>query len=426
MELRINPKVQKVKESATLAINEKALAMRATEDKLVHFGFGQSPFAVHPLIIKALQNNSHRKAYLPSLGLAELRANIATYYNARGYDWDIQNIAIGPGSKELLFDLLYLLQGPLLLPVPSWVSYYPQAQLVGKDVLPVFSSAEYSYKITPSSLQKTLNNSGARNHEQLLLLLNSPNNPAGTAYTAEELEHLAALIKQYNIVVIADEIYGEVYFDDSCKKAPSITSYLPEQTIVTSGLSKAFSAGGYRLGFSAFPATLANQIIKPLKALISETFSCVSTPIQYAAVVAYSDNPQINQYTKDCNYIHRLMSSYIRKRLVEHQIICPQGVGGFYLFPDFNSRKEELQLRGINNSLDLCKVILDEAKVALLPAQDFGMAADSYACRLATVDYDGEKLMKALLEGASDEELITFAPKIKQGCTALTDWIEKL
>ncbi|MCH9664776.1 MAG: aminotransferase class I/II-fold pyridoxal phosphate-dependent enzyme, partial [Gammaproteobacteria bacterium] len=140
MHIKINDRISGVKESATLAINERAMALREQGKTIFHFGFGQSPFPVHPLIVDALIANSHRKAYLPTLGLPELRANLATYYSNRGYAWEPQHIVVGPGSKELLFDLFYLLSGVLLLPVPSWVSYYPQAHLVGKDVVPVASN----------------------------------------------------------------------------------------------------------------------------------------------------------------------------------------------------------------------------------------------------------------------------------------------
>ena len=424
MKVYVNPRLQKVKESATLAINEKAVKLRSQGQDIVHFGFGQSPFAVHPLIIEALQNNSHHKAYLPTLGLAELRDNIAAYYNKRGYDWQASNIVIGPGSKELLFDLLYLLQGTLLLPAPSWVSYYPQAQLVGKEVVHVVSRSDNGYKITPKELQQALDSPQARDSEQLILLLNSPNNPVGSSYSSTELQELASIVKQHNIIVIADEIYAEVYFGE--EPPPSIYSFLPQQTIVTSGLSKSFSAGGYRLGFTAIPPAIAEQILKPLSALISETFSCVSAPIQHAAVVAYSDNPQINQYIHDCNRIHGLMSSYIRGRLVEYKIGCPVGTGSFYLFPDFNNWTQQLQERGIKDSPSLCAAILDEAAVTLLPAQDFGLPASDYACRLATVDYDGVILMEALQEGASDTELLALAPKVSQGCDRLGEWVAKL
>ena len=424
MKVYVNPRLQKVKESATLAINEKAVKLRSQGQDIVHFGFGQSPFAVHPLIIKALQNNSHHKAYLPTLGLAELRDNIAAYYSKRGYDWQASNIVIGPGSKELLFDLLYLLKGTLLLPAPSWVSYYPQAQLVGKDVVPVVSRSDNGYKITPKELQQALDSPQARDSEQLILLLNSPNNPVGNSYNSAELQELASIAKQNNIIVIADEIYAEVYFGE--ESPPSIYSFLPQQTIVTSGLSKSFSAGGYRLGFTAIPPAIAEQILKPLSALISETFSCVSAPIQHAAVVAYSDNPQINQYIHDCNRIHGLMSSYIRGRLVEYKIGCPEGTGSFYLFPDFNNWTQQLQERGIKDSPSLCAAILDEAAVTLLPAQDFGLPANDYVCRLATVDYDGVILMEALQEGASDAELLALAPKVSQGCDRLGEWVAKL
>lgn len=426
MQLKVNSRIGGVKESATLAINERAMALRRQGKEVFHFGFGQSPFPVHPLIVDSLVANSHRKAYLPTLGLPELRNNISSYYGkkSRGYAWQAENIIIGPGSKELLFDLFYLLEGVLLLPVPSWVSYYPQAQLVGKQVVPVGSDA--NYKITAADLNEAVSKASALGHdaEQLILLLNSPNNPSGSAYADKELQELADIARQHNIIIIADEIYAEVCYDSAI--APSIYKYIPENTIVTAGLSKSFSAGGYRLGFAALPPQIAEQLIDGFKAMISETFSCVSAPIQYAAVVAYSDNPEINAYVQQCNQIHRIISRHIQKLLMEKNIICPVAEGAFYLFPDFNQYKQQLLSRSIGDSATLCERILDEAGVALLPAQDFGFSSNYYACRLATVDYDGAQLMQAKKQGASDTELLALAPNITGGCVALGEWVAEL
>lgn len=422
MTLKINPTIDNLKESATLAINQQALQLRREGKDLVHFGFGQSPFPVHPKIVHQLANDSHRKEYLPTFGLPQLRDNIASYYGKRGYNWQADNIAIGPGSKELLFDLMYILSGSLLLPVPSWVSYYPQAQLVGKNVIPVMTSYDNDYKITPESLLDAC--AGVKSGEQLTLLLNSPNNPAGNVYSEEELSKLADVIRDKSIIVISDEIYGEVCFEDTI--APSIASYIPANTLVTSGLSKSFSAGGYRLGFLAMPQQLALQIREGLKTLISETYSCVATPIQYAAVIAYSDDQEINQYVQSCNQIHKLMAKYIQQRLADYSINCPMSGGAFYLFPDFNYYQDALQQRGIINNLEMCNVLLAEAGVALLPAVDFGLPPNYYGCRLATVDYDGTTLIKAKQHGATDEELLALAPNIAKGCDYLGEWVAKL
>ena len=424
MHIKINDRISGVKESATLAINERAMALREQGKTIFHFGFGQSPFPVHPLIVKALIANSHRKAYLPTLGLPELRANLATYYSNRGYAWEPQHIVIGPGSKELLFDLFYLLSGVLLLPVPSWVSYYPQAHLVGKDVVPVASNSHY--KITPDALIESVAKARSlgKSGEQLILLLNSPNNPSGGAYAEEELKALAEVARQNDIIIIADEIYAEVSYDSDI--APSIYKYIPENTIVTGGLSKAFSAGGYRLGFLAMPPQISEQLSSGLKAMISETFSCVSAPIQYAAVTAYSDNSEINEYVQLCSEIHRIMGRHIQKLLLEYNINCPDIMGAFYLFPDFNQYKEQLLMRSIKDSMTLCERILEEAGVALLPAQDFGLPADYYACRLASVDYDGEMLIESKKIGASDAELVELAPNVTKGCVALGEWVAQL
>lgn len=151
----LNPLVLSLKESATLAINLKALKLRQQGENIVHFGFGQSPFPVPEIIQEALRNNADKKDYLPTQGLPELCEAVATFYREQfGYDFKPHEVCIGPGSKELIFQIFYLMEGPLLVPVPSWVSYGPQAALRGKEIIPIQTSRENNYRITPDSWTK--------------------------------------------------------------------------------------------------------------------------------------------------------------------------------------------------------------------------------------------------------------------------------
>ena len=323
MIVKINPKVERVRQSATLAINQRALEMRAAGQKITHFGFGQSPFPVHPAIRSELEAHSDKKAYLPTFGLPKLRAAIATYFSKRGYEWEAENMIIGPGSKELLFDLMLVLEGALLLPAPCWVSYHPQAQLIGKLTLPIRSDFKSGYRLSLDALEDAVAAADKAGERQKLLLINSPSNPLGTVFADDELRALARFADKHGLLILSDEIYAQVSFNKG-KGMPGISAYAPERTIVTSGLSKAFSAGGYRLGFAFVPPALS-EMMPALAALISETFSCVSSPIQYAACRAYSDDTEINHYLEECTRIHGMVARYVCGRLTEGGLDCFAG-----------------------------------------------------------------------------------------------------
>ncbi len=443
MIVKINPKVERVRQSATLAINQRALQMRAAGQKITHFGFGQSPFPVHPAIRSELEAHSDKKEYQPTFGLPKLRAAIAAYFSKRGYEWEAENIIVGPGSKELLFDLMLVLEGALLLPAPCWVSYHPQAQLIGKLTLPVRGDFKSGYRLSLDALEDAIEAANKAGEDQKLLLINSPSNPLGTVFADDELRALARFADKHGLFILSDEIYAQVSFDG--KGMPGISAYAPERTIVTSGLSKAFSAGGYRLGFAFVPPALS-EMMPALAALISETFSCVSSPIQYAACRAYSDDAEINRYLEECTRIHGMVARYVCGRLTEGGLDCLPAAGGFYLFPDFNRHAAALRARGIADSRTLCDVLLEEAGVVLLPAEDFGMPPDCFAVRLATVDYEGGAMLERLREigeyaakdaseGAAKDAaksiadpnaLMSAAPNVVRGCDALVNWLQRL
>ena len=151
----LNPLVLSLKESATLAINLKAIGLRESGKKVHHFGFGQSPFPVPEAIQEALRKNADKKDYLPTQGLPELCEAVADFYRKRfQYNFTAENVCVGPGSKELIFQTLYLMEGPLLVPAPSWVSYGPQAALRGKEIVQIPTKRENGYRLQVEELDR--------------------------------------------------------------------------------------------------------------------------------------------------------------------------------------------------------------------------------------------------------------------------------
>ena len=423
----INPRLAGLRESATLAMNQKSRALRAAGREVALFGFGESPFAVHPKMQAALAAAAGEKSYLPALGLPRLREAVAAHHRrATGLDFSAARIAVAPGSKEAIFHLLYALAGPLILPLPAWVSYAPQARLLGKTTLAVETDYASGYKIDPARLDSVLAQAGA---PQSVMILTSPNNPSGQGYAESEWREIAAVCRRRNVFVIADEIYAELTFSDSDSIAPSLAVHCPERVVVTGGLSKSRAAGGWRLGFAAAASPRLDNVFAALAALISETYSCVCAPLQHAAIVAYEDD-EIFAYARDCAALLRSVLEWTRGRLTAAGIRCLPAAGGFYLYPDFSPFADRLRARGIDSATALCAVLLDEAGVALLPAEDFGGAADSFAVRLAAVDFDGAALYRAFRQSGDADIAARRAteriPNVAAGCERLRAWLDGL
>jgi|TARA_B100001964_G_C14181994_1_gene576721 aspartate/methionine/tyrosine aminotransferase len=416
----IQPQILNLKESATLSINQKALSMRKEGVDICHLGFGESPFPVPEIMVEALKQYSSRKNYLPGMGLPELRDAAASVFHSE-YELDSsrENTVVGPGSKELIFHLLMLLEGPFIIPAPSWVSYGPQAHILSKPVHTVSTERKDSYRLQAGELNEVCKNLGTG---QKILILNNPCNPTGAVYPPQELEELAQVCRDQNVVVISDEIYALIDF--SGRKFVSISKFYPEGTLVTGGLSKAFSAGGWRLGLTFVPKAMSS-LIKPWNALISETYSCVSAPIQYGALAAFENFEEIRPRIDQCCTIHSLAGSYLHRRFIKMNLNCPKPEGAFYLFPDFQNHREGLSKRGIFNCGELVEDLLKRSKVAVLPGNDFFMDSENLCVRVASVDYSGPDVLKHFqgLENCSDAWVEKQMPNLKLACDRIQDWI---
>ncbi|MCA9695173.1 MAG: aminotransferase class I/II-fold pyridoxal phosphate-dependent enzyme, partial [Myxococcales bacterium] len=237
-DIHLNLNVRGLTASATLAINERSAALVAEGRRVYRLGLGQSPFPVPELVVEALRANAHQKDYLNVRGLAELRAAVADYHRRRSQTpATSEDVLIGPGSKELMFLIQLVYYGDLVVPIPSWVSYEPQAQIIGRHVRWIRTRREDHWLLQPEELERLCAQDPKRPR---LLILNYPNNPTGVSYDKETLAALAEVAARYQIVLLSDEIYGELHHRD---EHHSIAEYYPEGTIVSTGLSKWCGAG---------------------------------------------------------------------------------------------------------------------------------------------------------------------------------------
>ncbi len=401
--------VKDLKLSATLRMNEISRDLESKGKKVFKFGFGQSPFQVPDDVVSELKNNAYQNKYLSMQGLPELREAIAKFVSLKkNYAYKAENILIGPGTKELMFLLHILFDGDVLLPTPSWVSYEPQAILGRNKVHWIETTREKNWFPTAEDIEKVISKNKEKNY---LLFLNSPNNPSGQI--CENLKEISELVKKNNILVLSDEIYSELSFQDNFK---SISNFCPEQTIISNGLSKWCGAGGWRLGHFVIPNELT-KLKNSLKVLASETFSAVSAPIQYAAIAAYKNDHSL--YLNNSREILKLVGEYVYDNLKSNKVLINKPQGGFYIMPEFLDKK-------FKNSEEMCANLLNDTGVAILPGSDFGFSKDRLIARLSFTDFDGENFMDNLSKQKKlDYNLINkFAPKIVEGTKRLKSWVE--
>ncbi len=441
--LALASSLQEMASSPTLAINEVVAARRAAGRKTIHLGFGEASFPLHPLLNEAMARAAKHTGYAPVAGIPSLRKAIAAYLErTRGLAFTPDQIIVAPGSKPLLYTLLQALEGDLLLPVPSWVSYAPHARLAGRRVIPVETGASDHHRLTPQTLSETLARARFEGANPRILIVNTPGNPTGSMFSGEDTQAIAHWSRERGITLISDEIYAELAHGWRAHVSPA--QFYPEGCIVTGGLSKAFSAGGWRLGYAALPGgTASKQLMASLRALASEIWSSATTPVQEAAVVAYSSTAELTSYVKASARIHAYAVSRLYETLAEAGALCPRPAGGFYLYPDFAPWRDALLERGVTTSEQLAHYLLDHWDIAALPGTAFGEPPQALRLRLATsmlytlaeaeTENEREEVLWAMLaqaekwpEGDAHNEMAIEMPALEQARTSLRAFIASL
>ena len=406
----IKKEIRQLKPSATLAINEESNRLKKNGKKVFMFGFGQSPFPIPEPLVSELKSNASKNKYLPMQGLKDLRVSIASSLNKNGNNFNSENIIVGPGTKELMLLTQIAFDGEILLPAPSWVSYQPQGLIAKNKVHWINTSSSSNWFPTAENLENKIKNIKSKN---LMLFINSPNNPTGT--NCKNLKEISEVAEKYKLIILSDEIYSKLTFNGYYE---SISKYYPKKTIISSGLSKWCGAGGWRLGFFAIPEEL-NQLKDSLKILCSESFTSVSAPVQYAAIEAYKGDH--SEYLKKVNKILSFTANYVYENLKSNSIEVSKPEGGFYLFPEFINAK-------FLSSSEMCSDILSKTGVALLPGSDFGLDPKKMIARLSYTDFDGVNFLKNTSgsKNLDEGDLKKYAPNIVEGVHKLKEWSNNL
>ena len=370
--------------SPTLAINEAVSRRRAEGRETIHLGFGEATFPLHPVLREALAGAIERTSYAPVAGVLRLREAIAGYIErTRGVQCRAEQVVVGPGSKPLIYALLQVLDGDVLVPRPSWVSYAPQARLAGRRVVAVETDPGDQLRLTPDALADAASRARASGADPRILIVNSPSNPTGGMFAREDVAAMTVWARAAGVTIISDEIYAELAHGWRSHISPA--RLYPEGSIITGGLSKAFSAGGWRLGYAILPdGERGEQLDRAVRALASEIWSAAATPIEEAAVAAFASNPDLEAYVRRAARLHGHVTHALHRALLDLDIACPKPAGAFYLYPDLAAWRTPLARLGVITSPQLAQYLLDEWDIATLPGTAFGEEPEILRLRLAT------------------------------------------
>lgn len=374
--MKIADRVNIVTPSLTLAISAKAKAMKAEGIDICSFSAGEPDFdtPVHIREAAKLALDQGKTRYGPTAGEPKLREAIAQKFQRdSGLNYQSTNVIVTNGGKHSIFNLVLALVNPgdeVIIPAPYWVSYPEMVKIAGGKPVIVPTTAETGYKITPAQLRSAIT------EKTKLFVLNSPSNPTGMVYSLSELEELAAIIVEKDILVVSDEIYEKIVYDDT--KHFSIASLNPEiyrRTLISNGFAKAYAMTGWRVGYLVG----AEEIIKACNLIQDHATSNVCTFAQYGAIAALNG---------DQGCVEVMRQSFAERRGIIYDLInaipgisCCQPQGAFYMFVNISQT-------GLN-SLDFCNGLLQTQQVAVIPGIAFGddhHIRISYATDLPTIE----------------------------------------
>ncbi len=415
--------------SPTLAVHQDMSQKIKRSEEVFALGFGGNPLPPPEVLTKAYESHIHKNYYPPVAGIPELQESLCGYLK-KHYNLNISpdGVFIFPGSKEALYQTLQVLQGDLLLPQGSWVSYEPQGGILGKKVHWLPTSFADDYKLVSKVLETGCLSLGS---EQKLLILNSPNNPISHVYNIQELKRIAEVCDRQNVITIFDSIYGHPKDYDG-HEYKTLAHICPHRTLLTGGLSKVFSGGGWRLGFLAVPSELdpKGDLKRSLSFLMSETISGVNVPLQFAAARAYQGGDEIEKYLEVTKNIFTLATRYMWQRLTAMGLNCSKPQGGFYVFPNFKPYRDLLNKKGIFTAKSL-NHLLRQKNIYVLCGEDFGVPGSELAFRMAAVDFDGPWVYKQVSENPSlTKDIIWGAnhlmPKLVKACDRIEELLGSL
>ncbi len=406
-------RVRALRPSATLAVGARAKELKAAGVDVLSFAAGEPDFDTPEPIKEAAKRaiTDGMTKYAPVPGDNDSRSAIAEKLTTENRIPGVtpEHVVVSTGGKQSLFNLFMALLDPagegsearrVILPVPAWVSYAPQAQLAGGEVHEVVTTPETAFKMTPEQLDEALT------PDSRVLVLNSPSNPCGTMYSPDKIRALGAVIERVttgpaprcpHLVVVTDEIYEKLVFDGqehfSIGSIPSIA----ERVLTVNGLSKAYAMTGWRVGYFAGSGDFGLEVAKATAKLQSQSTTAIPTFILPTLRVAF----------EQCQgFVEHLRSTFEQRAEVMYNgltaidgLVCPRPTGAMYAFPDVSAHFGKSSPKGtrIDSALAFSQALLDEHHVAIVPGEDFGTGGErccrlTYACATEQIEKGIERL----------------------------------
>jgi aspartate aminotransferase len=364
--IKLAQRVANIKPSATLAVSARAAQLRAAGEDIISFSAGEpdfdTPEHIKDAAIEAL--NKGFTKYTDVAGMPELRkAIINKFKRENNLEYQDNQILVSCGCKHSLYNLFQAAINPgdeVIIPAPYWTSYPDMVRLAGGEPVIIKTTIENNFKINKAQL------SGAITDKTRMMIINSPSNPTGACYSAEELKMIGEVLEENPEILIAtDDIYehilwGQPQFTNIVNARPS----LYDRTIVFNGVSKAYSMTGWRIGYLAGPEPL----VKAMKNIQSQSTSNPTSIAQVAAVAALQGD---QSYIEESSKVFKQRHDYLYKELNSIEgVRCPASEGTFYIFPDMTDVINRLD--GVNDDVQFAEFLLVKAQVAVVPGSAFG------------------------------------------------------
>jgi aspartate aminotransferase len=365
-DISLSHRVQRIKPSPTLAVTARAAELRAAGKDIIGLGAGEpdfdTPDHIKQAAIRAIERGDTR--YTAVDGTAALKSAIINKFRRdNGLEYQPDQILVSCGGKQSFYNLVQALLNPgdeVIIPAPYWVSYPDMVRLADGEPVIIKAGLEQLFKITPEQLQAAIT------AKTRLVVLNSPSNPTGVAYSRDELRALAEVLLQHPQVLVAtDDMYEHILWSDQpFSNILNVCEELYPRTMVLNGVSKAYAMTGWRIGYAGGP----KQLIQAMKKVQSQSTSNPASISQAAAQEALDGDqsciaPMLKAFRARHDFVVRALNDIPGVR-------CAQADGTFYSFPDVSAVIKRLD--GVNDDVELAEYLLREAGVALVPGSAFG------------------------------------------------------
>jgi aspartate aminotransferase len=369
MSTRISARIAAISESATLAVDAKAKALKAAGRPVIGFGAGEPDFPTPDYIVEAAVEACRTPRfhkYTPAGGLPELKAAVAEKtLRDSGFEVEASQVLITNGGKQAVYEGFAALLDPgdeVLVPTPYWTTYPESIKLAGGVPVDVVADETTGYLVSVEQLE------AARTDRTKVLLFVSPSNPTGAVYSREQVAEIGRWAAEHDLWVVTDEIYEHlVYGDAEFSSMPVVVPELADRTLVLNGVAKTYAMTGWRVGWMIGP----KDVVKAATNLQSHATSNVANVSQAAALAAVSG---------DLSAVARMRAAFDRRRQTMVRllndipgVLCPEPEGAFYAYPSVkNLLGKEIRGKRPQTSVELAALILEEAEVALVPGEAFG------------------------------------------------------